>query len=262
MLAGLGAASMFFGCKDSQSALFPLSAGEIGKVSLVRDGDSISLDTGLSVRLAGIEAPRLSWKDRAAEPFGEEAAKQLMLAALGRKCQLFYGGLTRDKYKRAIAHVFVEDEAGQKIWLNGYMLENGGARVRTWADNAARVRQMYEIETLARQTKQGLWAHEKYKILSPEQLEAAPRGLVVLEGKISHLSEVVEPESRCKVANDGALAISMGLSLARSSERMELALGQTIRLRSGVRRERDKDGEYSGKAFLTLDHWGQFETDI
>ena len=67
------------------------------------------LDTGQSVRLASIEAPARPYKERAGEPFQEEARRMLEDMALGREVQLFYGGLTRDRHDRALAQIRTRD---------------------------------------------------------------------------------------------------------------------------------------------------------
>lgn len=236
-----------------------LNEGEAGRVQAVRDGDALVLDTGLSVRLAGIEAPRKAWKDRDADPFGDEAEKAHTLVAIGRKCRLYYGGLTRDKYERAIAHVFVEDEVGRLIWLNGHLVTVGAARVRTWADNSACVRDLYALETQARAEKNGLWALPHYDVLTPNELVKAPYGLAIVEGVVSQVSETTETASKCEVGGDGQLHLSLGLVLARSLERIPIRVGQKIRVRSSSRREKNAEGKYAGKAFLAPDHWGQVE---
>ena len=251
-----------FSCGNPPKVKWGLIPGEKALVSSVRDGDTLILDTGLVVRLAGIEAPRRAWKSRQADPFGEEAAKLLMVEALGRKCQLFYGGLTRDRYDRALAYVRVEDEAGNLIWLNSRMVELGGARVRTWADNSTGVRDLYALEAIARNHDRGLWQHTEYKVVSPEEVFDLPRGLVLVQGKLSKISEVIESKSRCLIGQGYGMEFELGLSLARSKDRFKLQVGQEIRLRAGLRREKTSSDKYDGKPFLQLDHWGQIETDI
>lgn len=261
-LLGLPVFAGIAGCRQDTSRPDGMIAGEAGNISRVNDGDSLSLDTGLTVRLAGIEAPRKAWRDRQAEPLADEASDMLVLAALGRKCQLYYGGLTRDRYDRALAHVIVQDETGNEIWLNGMMVEQGGARVRTWADNSARVDEMLAFERNARSEKMGIWSHEFYQVLNPEELPDADRGLAIVEGQISQLSEVLEADSKCEPDADGRLRISLGLALVRSNARKELEVGQIIRVRSGVRRTKNEAGDYAGDAYLSPDHWAQFETNI
>ncbi len=230
-----------------------LTIGESGRIVDVRDGDALVLSTGLSVRLAEIEAPRMGWKDRPADAYGEESARVLEIAALGRQAQLSYGGLTRDRYDRAIAHVTVQDETGGKLWLNGYLARQGAARVRTWADNATRVRELYLLENEARTAGVGLWSMDAYRILSPLELDDAGRGLKIVEGVVGAVRENGQPYSYMTASSETGMVLSIGLGMARSRDRMNIEPSDRIRLRGGLRTDENRDTR------LKLDHWGQIE---
>ena len=75
--------------------LADLSAGEIGAVGRIIDGDSLVLKSGLAVKLAAIEAPQAALRNqnRAAWPFASEAKAGLSAIIGGRDVQLFYGCL-------------------------------------------------------------------------------------------------------------------------------------------------------------------------
>ena len=234
------------------SACFPakqkdLVKGESGRVVQIRDGDTLILDTGLTVRLAAIEAPRRR------DPHGPESADLLEQLALGRRAQLFYGGLTRDRYDRAIAHVVVTDETGAAIWLNGYVVHQGAARVRSWADNAARTPDLLVLETEARSVGAGLWVHADYAVLTPEQFKTRiRRGLTLVEGPIASVQAPDQVEGWCRAHAEG-LAIMPGLLMSRSPNQTELQAGQQVRIRGGLRID-DEIGSY-----IQLDHWAQIE---
>lgn len=102
----------------------------------VIDGDALVLDTRQSVRLIGIEAPARPYKDRVGAPYFEESRRMLEDMALGREVQLFYAGLTRDRYDRALAHVVTTDALGPDLWLNREMVARGGARMRVYPDTS------------------------------------------------------------------------------------------------------------------------------
>ncbi|MEL7481508.1 MAG: hypothetical protein AAGJ29_08095, partial [Pseudomonadota bacterium] len=58
--------------------LWPYSAkGEVGRVVRVIDGDALVLDTGLVVRLAGIEAPSPERRGRRGQPYADTSARVL-----------------------------------------------------------------------------------------------------------------------------------------------------------------------------------------
>lgn len=113
-----------------------LAEGEGGRVARVLDGDSLALDTGLRVRLAEVEAPAAGYGDRVDEPGAAVARAIMERASVGRQAKLWYGGLSRDRYQRAIAHLIAKDEVGADVWLNGVAARQGAARVRTYPDNA------------------------------------------------------------------------------------------------------------------------------
>ena len=99
--------------------------GEAGKVSKVLDGDSFVLDSGLEVRLAEVEAPRV----RPGDIWGPRATQDLERLILGKKVELRYDGLRRDRRGRAIAHVFVPQGLGKEaVWVQSALLKNGLAR--------------------------------------------------------------------------------------------------------------------------------------
>lgn len=252
-ILGTSFAVPLFACGAGHHELSSLVEGETGRIVDVRDGDALILDTGLSVRLAEIEAPRRKWKARPADPHGEEAAQLLEELSLGRKTTLYYGGLTRDKYDRAIAHLRVWDETGEAFWLNGEIVRKGGARVRSWADNSAMVRQLYEKEEAARQSEQGLWALSEYQILQVVDLERAAKGMKLVEGDIRRVSEASQADSYASPSSDGGFNLTLGYRLARSNERLRLGLADKIRIRGW-------HGAYADRTpSIRLDHWGQVE---
>ncbi len=165
-----------------------LVAGEQGRVARITDGDVLGLDTGLKVRLAEIEAPAPGYDGRDDQPFAKEARALLLAAAQGRQARLWYGGLTRDDYGRAIAHVIAQDETGAAVWLNGYLARQGGARVRTYPDNARRARKLLALESEARIEKRGLWLLDTWRVRACDDL-AAPPAFAIIEGPLLSLDD-------------------------------------------------------------------------
>ena len=168
----LMAAMALAGC--GQGGLERLARGETGKVVSVHSGDSFTLDSGLEVRLAGVEAARGD------QPFADQARTALTLMVVGRKVQLLYGGARRDRYGRALAQVKLVDHGD---WVEGLMLRQGDARARTWADNRAMARAMLEDEAYARNRGLGLWATKDYRVLTPPET-VGKAGFQIVEGKV------------------------------------------------------------------------------
>lgn len=216
----------------------------------VSDGDLIALDTGLRVRLAEIEAPSRPYRDREGEPFADEAGARLEEAVLGRQCQLFYGGLSRDPYDRAIAHVIATDELGRKIWANGFQIRQGCARVRTWPDNAARASELLALEAEARAASRGLWATPYYALRRPQEMGESAGRFALVEGRARVVEDAFREEGTCRPSGDG-LVLELGARLRRLRDTDELPQDLRVRIRGRVR---DDNGFH-----IPLTHWAQIE---
>lgn len=238
MLAGLAAA-----CSEQGD----LAAGEQGRIARVMDGDALALDTGLRVRLAEVEAPAPGYRERLAEPFADEARTMLEAAALGRAARLWYGGLSRDSYERALAHVIARDETGGEVWLNGYAVRQGAARVRTYPDNAKRARRLLAMEQEARAARRGLWADDYWRVRETDDLEGAPY-FAIVEGVLA---------SQGKIAGDGEAHLMPGGVRFDVGERLgepdvTLAAGARVRLRGRI-------DARNGAPKIRVTHWAQVE---
>ncbi len=157
----------------SRGGLERLAPGETGRVVQVFSGDALRLDTGVEVRLAGVEAPK------GEEPLADQARAALERLAQGKQVQLLYGGARRDRYGRALAQVKI---VGADVWLERVLLRQGMVRVRTWSDNRAMASAMLEDEAYARNRGLGLWRVPDYRVLLPAETAGA-RGFQIVEGR-------------------------------------------------------------------------------
>lgn len=156
-------------------------AGESGIVKEVIDGDSLVLESGLVVRLAQIEAPRL----REDDPMSQKARDYLIGLLLGKKVNLKYGGLRRDKMGRALAQVYLNEG----IWVQGELLKNGFARVHTYIDNRSHVEDFWFAEREARRNGRGVWTDPKFqaRFATPDALIGSEGSFQLVEGKIAKI---------------------------------------------------------------------------
>jgi len=224
-----------------------LAEGESGRVARVMDGDSLALDTGLRVRLAEVEAPAGGFGGRAAEPGAEAARAVLERGALGREARLWYGGLSRDRYERAIAHVIAKDEVGADVWLNGLAARQGGARVRSYPDNAKRARKLLALEAEAREAKRGLWAEDHWRVRGLDDLDGAPY-FAIVEGVTSGVG--TRPGDGDAVLARGGIRLDVGERLGAPD--IEVRAGAKLRVRGRI----DTRGE---TPVIRLTHWAQVE---
>lgn len=191
------------GCGD-RDPLASLTAGEEGRVVRIIDGDSLVLDTGLSVRLVGIEAPSFGRQDDPDQPFSEEARRQLEDLTIGRRVRLYYPGLTRDRYDRALAHIATIDGRGPKLWINRELVKRGTARVRAYPDTARLTEDLLAIEAVARTDRIGLWREAAYSPVSASEIAYDYKGFVLVQAQLANPLPTDRPGQRCAYGLEGA----------------------------------------------------------
>jgi len=138
-----------------------LRDGPRGVVVEVRDGDTVLLDSGVTVRLVGIQAPKLALgrKEYQAWPLADQARRALAELSLGKRVQIRYGGAERDRHGRVLGQMYVGED---KIWAQQAMLLAGMARVYSFADNRRCLLELYQAEARARVERAGIWAGEGF----------------------------------------------------------------------------------------------------
>ena len=173
----IAAALALAGC-GPDAALDALPGGGRGQVIEAQAGDALTLNNGGVVHLAGIEAPKGD------EAYAAQARAALARLSLGRDVELLQGGARQDDLGRTLAQV---RETERRVWLEGALLREGAARVRTYPDNRAMARAMLEEEARARAARRGLWALAAYQVRLPKEVGWDQRGFVVVEGRVHSL---------------------------------------------------------------------------
>lgn len=201
----------------------------------------------MRIRLAEIEAPSPGYDGREGEPHAREARAQLEAAALGREVRLWYGGLSRDDYGRALAHVIAHDETGADVWLNGMMIRQGAARVRTWPDNARRAARLLAFEEEARAARRGLWAIDYWRVRQLDDLAEAPP-FAIVEGALSEISHI--PGDAIVHLSPSGIKFEIGERLAETAP--ALATGSRLRLRGRL-------DTRTTPLTIRITHWPQVE---
>ena len=184
----------FGGWVQPATARCDLHPGETGTVSQIVDGDTVTLDTGLEVRLIGSLAPtRPSDIDaRHPWPLAKEAEGLLTTLTRGKPVRLFYGGRRRDRHDRALAHVFVLKDSG-RTWLQGALVDAGLARAYSYPDNRACMGDLLEREARARGAGKGLWQDREYmqrQALDIARLSNDLHRYQIVEGRVHAAGEV------------------------------------------------------------------------
>lgn len=220
-----------------------LEPGGSAVVQSVIDGDSLTLADGRTVRMVGIQAPKLpKGRPNFAEwPFAREAEAALAELVQGRTVMLYFGGTPQDRYGRALAQLARDDG----LWVEGELIRRGLARVYTFPDNRAAAAEMLALEREARGASRGLWADPFFAIRTPEDARRYTGELELVEGKIVDGART----QNAVFLNFGAdwhtaftLRInSEALRLFRADKLDPLALiGATVRVRGYIRRDRER----------------------
>lgn len=154
------------------------ASGEEGRADRVTGPLSFILLTAegeLEVRLAELDSPDDS-----------RARAELEALVSGREIRLAYGGLRRDRYGRALAQVYVVDEAGEADWLQARLVRTGAVRVLTYADNHAASATLLALEAEARAAGTGLWGEPEFRVRDthPDALAQDQGSVQLVEGRV------------------------------------------------------------------------------
>lgn len=169
------------------SACDGLRDGPKGNVTQIVDGDTLMLDTGLVVRLIGIQAPHLALgRDGLTDwPMATDAKTALSDLALGKPVVLRYGGEQKDRYGRELGQLFLTDESDG--WIQKAMLERGMARVYSFPDNRSCLAELFASEGKARVAGLGIWADPYYRVRRadrPADFAALAGHYELVEGRV------------------------------------------------------------------------------
>jgi micrococcal nuclease len=173
-----------------------LVKGEVAEIASIVDGDTVKLKRPIGqgnmvsdqIRLVGIQAPKLPLGRKNFEiwPLANEAKVALEKLGLGKKVQLFYGGRRMDRPGRLLAHLHLLDGT----WIQGVLLAQGMARVYSFPDNRAVVKEMLAEEKRARRAKKGIWQHAFYRIRPHTDIVSLINSFQLIEGKIYDVAKV------------------------------------------------------------------------
>lgn len=188
VLFGLSGWPIAHAAQPDEAIFEALQRADTARVVEVVDGDTVVLDSGVEVRLVGIQAPKLAlgragfveW------PLAEEAKAALKQLILGRAVTLYYGGRRTDRYGRALAHLRRDDG----LWVQGAILERGLARVYSFRDNRALIPEMLTIERRARAARGGIWADPFYDMRTPDDVAQYVDSFQLVEGRVLHVAVV------------------------------------------------------------------------
>ncbi len=159
------------------------------KVKEVIDPLTVTLKDGKIVRLSGLDIPDFD----PYEPgdYAVEAREKLRETLEGKEVHI-YQTKNRDigrtnRMGHELAHLEIKDS---KIWVQGMLLEEGLARVRTTQRNREMAQQMYTLEMEARKKEIGLWGLTGHPVLTPEMAAERIGSYQIVEGRVASAAVV------------------------------------------------------------------------
>jgi micrococcal nuclease len=123
------------------------------QVKRVIDGDALELTTGEKVRLIGVDTPETKDPRKPVQYFGKEATAFTTQLAEGKRGRLAYDQQRRDKYRRTLAYVYLDDGT----FINAEIIKQGFGFAYTRFPFKY-LEEFRRLEREAREAKRGLWA--------------------------------------------------------------------------------------------------------
>ncbi len=142
-----------------------LENGPERTVARVIDGETVQLDDGSTIRLAGFLAPRASDTSVAEDRWPPEAAARAALDALvtAKAVRLQFDATRRDRHGNTLAHLMLaSDPDGPSVQAR--LLASGHGRVDAIVGQRGCIDELLAAETGARATARGLWTEPAYRV--------------------------------------------------------------------------------------------------
>ena len=221
-------------------------------ISLVIDGDTVALKDGTRVRLIGIDTPEIGKRGAPDEPFSIQARDELktLFERYNNQADLVYDTEQTDRYRRTLAHVYVNRNISVQAWL----LKSGLAFNLSVPPNLKNQTCYFSYAQKARTSKRGVWGEDYFKPIDAESIPPTAKGYRRVTGDVSSV----------KNARNGAIWINLrgGKFSAQIAENdaplfKEVALNTFVGKRltlQGYLLRKTRRGTQSNQFFMRLRH--------
>lgn len=154
-------------------------------VKQVFDGDTIQLKSGEKVRLIGINTPEMNYDSGKPDPFALQAKQTLTKLVSHKSIKLRYGVDKHDRYKRSLAHIFLDNgENVQATLLRQGLAINIAIPPNLWQQECYQA-----LEKTAKQNKTGLWSHSRYEPIKASDINRKTLGFHHVTGTIKSVKQ-------------------------------------------------------------------------
>lgn len=219
------------------------------RVKKAIDNTTLIAEDGKIYALTGLDIPQSNT--------APDTYKRLSALTEGQRCALYQtrnaevGRLNR--MNQILGHLTCGKD---DVWIQGTLIAQGLARVRTTPENNQLAAQLLTLETAARDKKLGLWGFKENTVLSPETAKSMINRFVIVEGKIYTTAQNKE-NIFLNFTSDWKTDFSIGIpsKLRRDFSKKQIDLmslrGKSVRVRGWMR-------DYNGP-YIELDHADQLE---
>jgi micrococcal nuclease len=187
-LALAAMAATWLACPATAGACALDAKAETVAVERVLDGDTLALDDGRLVRLAGVEAPKAPLGTKARDwPSGEAAREALEKSAQGRVLELRAARASPDRRNRILGYL-TEIDGADHAGLQAGLLRLGALRVAADAAGRDCRATLAEAEAVAISSRLGLWSEPYYEVLDASDgaaFAALDGRFIVAEGRVA-----------------------------------------------------------------------------
>lgn len=221
-----------------------LVAGETGIVVEIVDAMSVRLDSGLDVRLSGIE-----------RPYGADegaAIAALTTLAKNQPVELAYGEIERDRYGRALAHAFLVDGA----WIQTELLAGGHAVATGYEGQRDCLAELLAAEEEARTTRAGFWSLTSIPDAWSDAIRSGPDRFAIVEGRVISIGRT-ENTVYLNFGRNWSDDLTVTIR-SDHADMIETEAGSFDRLEGAVIRVRGWLSQRDGP-WIRVDHGGQIE---
>jgi micrococcal nuclease len=205
-------------------------------------------------RLSGIEIPNPE------TDLGQSAVASLRTLIEGKPIKGFMTKAQDKGRTNRMGQILLHAVTKDNVWVQGYLIENGLARVATSFSNPEQAAAMLAIESRARTTQKNIWARDESRVVTSDEVLSRLNSTQVVEGTVTAVASMRNQlylNFGFKGQNDWRKDFTIGVSptLRKALARKHI---DPMQLQSARVRVRGWVQSYNG-AYIELDHPEQLE---
>jgi micrococcal nuclease len=224
------------------------------KVQKVIDPLTFLGTNGTIYKLSGLDVPGL---DTGGSDIVEQATRKTTELIAEQDLKVY---ITKDQTKgrqNRMGQTLIHAERKKdNLWIQGQLVADGLARVRTTPSNPEMSKQLLALEETARAGKKGLWADPQYGVYGVDLISSKANSFVIVEGRVFSVANR-NNETFLNFGPDWKKDFTIGISpemrrqISKQGLNFAALVKRTVRVRGFIE---DRNGP-----FITLDHPEQLE---